>query len=717
MADSGVDFPLDQDGKRSTTGLNQGAFAAAVKSHKEAHEAVVAEKKWRFGYVKHVVRQTQLAAKSEEAALGIANAGLDYMHSTMEFCRDGASMPLKEAMAKYRENAFESFTVKGSQESGQSELEVPYGGRTLKGEELKAQAEIWVRRGVIELDTGAALMRVADSPGWLDLSDHTFVLFGAGSAMGPFPILMAHGAHVVAIDLARPQIWKRLLATARASPGRLTVPVKAPAPTDASDDQIAELAGCDLLAQTPEVRNWLMKLPLDSRLVLGGYCYADGPLFVRVSMAMDAIIADLVKEMKVKPAVAYLCTPTDALVCTSTSAAAAAENLRKSMWWQPIVGKLLGFAKMGLSGNRVKGEDGDLPIVDALVKEQGPNYCLAKRLQHWRAIVSRNDGCVVSTNVAPATATVSVVSNKSFALAYKGMHYFKPMEIFQAETSNAVMSALLVNDLRNPGSAANPSTPLKNPMQLFAATSFHGGAYRCGYKFGTIGPAAAIAYLFNAYVVKGYLALYSAAQMMGWSMGLFIFATQGATAAENVISTVTYMQLLEVAHAAIGMVPSNPVLTLMQIASRVMMVQNLACSTSVESRAGMAPWQILMFFAWSVTEVVRYCYYTLNTLGVQIPPLTWLRYSTFLILYPLGISGELGMTFYALPEMTLRAATTTSGCDLAGACGKLAAIVQRVGFPALLGVYALCFPMLFGTMLSQRRKVLGKAKDKTKKKD
>merc|ERR1719377_85285 len=99
-----------------------------------------------------------------------------------------------------------------------------------------------------------------------------------------------------------------------------------------------------------------------------------------------------------------------------------------------------------------------LPIVDAIVKEQGPNYILAKRLQHWRSVLSRSKGCTVSTNIAPSTATQSVVSNKSFALAYKGMHYFRPMEIFNQETSNAVMGALLINDLRNPNSAANPDT-------------------------------------------------------------------------------------------------------------------------------------------------------------------------------------------------------------------------------------------------------------------
>lgn len=32
-------------------------------------------------------------------------------------------------------------------------------------------------------------------------------------------------------------------------------------------------------------------------------------------------------------------------------------------------------------------------------------------------------------------------------------------------------------------------------------------------------------------------------------------------------------------------------------------------------------------------------YYALNTAGIQLPPLTWLRYSTFLLLYPAGVSG------------------------------------------------------------------------------
>jgi hypothetical protein len=34
-------------------------------------------------------------------------------------------------------------------------------------------------------------------------------------------------------------------------------------------------------------------------------------------------------------------------------------------------------------------------------------------------------------------------------MAYGGMHWFRPFEVFQQETSNAVMGALLLNDISN----------------------------------------------------------------------------------------------------------------------------------------------------------------------------------------------------------------------------------------------------------------------------
>ena len=66
------------------------------------------------------------------------------------------------------------------------------------------------------------------------------------------------------------------------------------------------------------------------------------------------------------------------------------------------------------------------------------------------------------------------------------MHLFKPMEVMYAETSNAVMGALLIHDVRNPKAPANPKAPTKlaNPLQIFMNGGFHGGTWRCGYKVG-----------------------------------------------------------------------------------------------------------------------------------------------------------------------------------------------------------------------------------------
>eukprot|EP00913_Durusdinium_trenchii_P020344 g19112.t1 len=156
----------------------------------------------------------------------------------------------------------------------------------------------------------------------------------------------------------------------------------------------------------------------------------------------------------------------------------------------------------------------------------------------------------------------------------------------------------------------------------------------------------------------------------------------------------------------------------MQITSRVGAVQIVAAAAT------------LFYVAWSITEVVRYSYYALNTAGVQLSPLTWLRYSTFLLLYPAGVTGELGTVYTALPELVSKA---QEACGLwgQGFYGLLPAAVVRLGFTGTLAIYVLGFPMLFGssaddllrcsdgtagTMLGQRKKVLRRMKEASEEK-
>jgi hypothetical protein len=115
-------------------------------------------------------------------------------------------------------------------------------------------------------------------------------------------------------------------------------------------------------------------------------------------------------------------------------------------------------------------------------------------MQHWRAVIARDEGHIVSSNVAPSTSTASVIQNRTFAWAYEGMPYFAPYEIFAPETSKSVMIAILFHDLNNPGCVANPKTRLANPNQLFSYGSFHGGVWRCAYEIDSIGECSVLLY-------------------------------------------------------------------------------------------------------------------------------------------------------------------------------------------------------------------------------
>jgi hypothetical protein len=134
---------------------------------------------------------------------------------------------------------------------------------------------------------------------------------------------------------------------------------------------------------------------------------------------------------------------------------------------------------------------------DSLIPQQGPNYILAKRIQRWRALAARADGVPVSLNLAPATRTQSVIRNRALAAAYAGASRFG-VEVFDPATSTTLMAALLVHDLRNPASSANPATPLGNPMDLFVQGANHGGLWRAAYSPRSVLGMAAVLGLFES---------------------------------------------------------------------------------------------------------------------------------------------------------------------------------------------------------------------------
>lgn len=80
--------------------------------------------------------------------------------------------------------------------------------------------------------------------------------------------------------------------------------------------------------------------------------------------------------------------------------------------------------------------------------------------------------------------------------------------------------------------------------------------------------------------------------------------------------------VLEIIHAATGIVHSNPILTAFQVMSRVIIVCGVLIITySSRESIGLT----LCILAWSITEIIRYSMYTLSLLDVVPYFVKWLR--------------------------------------------------------------------------------------------
>jgi hypothetical protein len=465
---TGVVFP-ETDGSRSTSALGRAvASAALAEVDPVGARAAAQETNWRRGYLAHFRRLVEAGLLSPQAARTIADHGLRALHDRMRVVLpDQEEVGLREVFQTVPDQTpLETTTVDGSG-TPERELSVPYRGARLRGDALRRTLDTWVREGVVERSCAAAVERVIDNPDWLDLSDQCVAVLGAGAEMGPLRSILRWGGDVAAIDLPRAEIWRRLLATVEQSAGRLLIPV---APTGSPDD-LASTAGGDLIHGLPQVAQWLSGL--DGPLVLGNYVYADGATNVRVSTAVDALTEHVIASRS-DVALAFLATPTDVFAVPADAVAQATRAYE-----HPNLARFARRPVRVLSAGRLLrrnyAPEADPGINDSLVPQQGPNYALAKRLQRWRATVARHAGTTVSYNVAPPTRTRSVLRNRALAAAYAGAHRFG-VEVFDPSTSNTLMAALLVHDLRT-GAPAHT-----HPWQDETYAAAHGGLWRMAYE-------------------------------------------------------------------------------------------------------------------------------------------------------------------------------------------------------------------------------------------
>jgi hypothetical protein len=482
--DHGVVIPADASGRRSSSAFGRAVLADALRPV-DPVGALSAEREtnWRSGYPAHFRRALTAGLTSRSAGVTVATDGLQAIHRRLHYREhDGTEAPLDAR--RYDPPgpglATSEVTGTGTREDGFS---LPLHGGRLTGDALVRQLDTWAEAGVLEPSAADRVRAVMAHPEWLPLPGRTVVVLGAGAEMGPLPALSRWGVRIAAVDLPRPELWRRVLAGARERAGMLLVPVPA---TEANTADIEATAGLDLLTQLNASAEWIQGL--GGSLVLGNYVYADGVTNLRVSAAVDALtllLQDTVPDL----ALAFLATPTDVFAVPAEAVAHSTEAYANRSRRAKLLGRPLRTVSAGRLLRRQYVPGVHPGIHDAIVTQQGPNYALAKRLQRWRATVARDAGGTVSMNIAPPTRTRSVLKNRALAAAYAGASHFG-VEVFEPATANTLMAALLVADLNTGGGPAHES-----PWQDEAYAAVHGGLWRAPYQpRSALGLAAVLGY-------------------------------------------------------------------------------------------------------------------------------------------------------------------------------------------------------------------------------
>ncbi|KAJ7953523.1 Very-long-chain (3R)-3-hydroxyacyl-CoA dehydratase [Quillaja saponaria] len=208
-----------------------------------------------------------------------------------------------------------------------------------------------------------------------------------------------------------------------------------------------------------------------------------------------------------------------------------------------------------------------------------------------------------------------------------------------------------------------------------------------------------------------YLTVYNWTLFAGWFQVLYlVLKTLNESSHENVYNAAEKPLLLaqtaavlEILHGLVGLVRSPVTATLPQISSRLFVTWGILWSFP-ETRSHVLVSSLLI--SWSITEIIRYSFFGLKeAFGFAPSWLLWLRYSTFIVLYPTGITSEVGLIYIALKYIK----------ESEKYCIRMP---NKWNFSfdyfyasiLVLGIYVPGSPHLYGYMLAQRKKALSKSK-------
>lgn len=188
----------------------------------------------------------------------------------------------------------------------------------------------------------------------------------------------------------------------------------------------------------------------------------------------------------------------------------------------------------------------------------------------------------------------------------------------------------------------------------------------------------------NARIEK-YLIVYNALQLLCWTVSFVLLFWDFGYAFIGICIAQT-LSIAEIVHAGIKWSRSPLLLTFLQVAARLLLLY-LIYKLLIFAILGIIPGLAIVFravfLAWSLAELIRYGYYLSLLINKTHPGITWLRYSAFIVCYPVGLAGEL----YIIYQFYSHAAVP----------------LVKILMILVILFYALGFPMLYLHLWKQRR--------------
>ncbi len=418
---------------------------------------------WRHGHRRVFRGMTALSVSSPTISRGIAEEGLRSVRTMLRFAvgRTVTALEAVDVTAAGRGSVLETEVVTGTADPT-PRLEVPWQGRLLCEDELRAQLKVWEQRGIVEPGFATAVRRVVDHPEWLRLPGFRLAIIGAAAELSPLRPLLAWGAEVLAVDRPGRARWDRLRELAATGAGVMRYPIAADGP------------GVDITRFLPVLVKWLAAQN-DARPALGLYAGLPGAAGLRIAAASD-VLAEALLAMRPDTALALHGSPTDCYAVPESVVLAAREQLaRRGIRGaaQDILHRLSPNALYRLNYLRpiLDAEGERWGLFDNLPYLGGPEYALAQRIPRWRAVLAGSAGHPVSYSVAPPAWTSSVYKSPWRTAAFRASAHFG-VEVFEPASARILLAAKLVGDLMA------PAAPSRNPEALFSTGAAHGGLWR-----------------------------------------------------------------------------------------------------------------------------------------------------------------------------------------------------------------------------------------------